>query len=532
MVYTFFSLHLESNRNIIRKWKLDNYILDFITDYDYSSIGVLANPTTKFKKYFNMPIGHNGWVEGQQSWTESYFSIDRDELIAHIQWYNTPWRGPNLTKDFTDILDFSFEIKYFLKRAGYRNLRVYLYFKNLNSTIYQAIIDSDYSWFYDNGSNVYNQLPSYLTSDSYNYFKLKRRDSIIEFSINDRVLYTGSTNAIDINSFTIGVYKYTSNPIDEVRVNRLYLTGYTNNHIIDTDTLVIDNYASTIASYLPAGSTQLELSGNIEYIDSGTLLYLGDVNSQVYEEVTVTGTLGVGVFGLNFFTTFDHDHLEKVTFSKNMYIFNNYRRKEPGGSIYKLNYTTGYVESTYDSDSYIDILACCFFQYSNTYLLGYVSITNFILLDIHNDMSLFEVMNIENVKVDQVSVIAITDVKVNNNSLYRIQNECTYYGNNYNWSNYNYQLTPINPFIDSTTIEAKPLVMNADGLSIIEVTTIAKDQYAEEIISIKTKFYDDDSVGHMTIWETYTGITGKATSYYRSGTTPREVLLSTEIIQE
>ncbi len=533
----FFSLHLEGSRNIIRKWKLVNYILDFIKEYDYSSIGLLANATTKFRKFFNMPIEHGDWSQSYHTNSNAYFVRDRDELIVENFRAYAGWSGPTLTKDFTPILDFKLESKFHFTRYNYSFLeatRVYLYLKEsgTNASIFIAIFDANSAWLWDDGVYVYNNVTNYLIDGSYNYVELKRYDSQIELVLNGKVLYRASTNSKEVSRFHFLEYHYGYNLVDVFRINRFYLTGYTNDHIIDTDTLIIDSYKSSIKSYLPEGSNYVDLEGSTDYIENGTLLYLGDVNSNTYEEVTVTGILSPGIYGLNFFTYFEHVEEEIVNFSKNIYIFNNYRRKNPGGSIYKLDYTTGYVETTYDSDSYTDVTAGCFFNYKGTYLLGYVSITNFIMLEIHNELSLFEVMNIENVKADQITVIPITDVDIHNNELYRIQKSATYYSTDYSWTNYNYQLTPVMPFIDSTTIEAKPLIMNADGVSVIAVTALAKDQYAEPIVSIRTKFYDDDDVGYMTIQDTYTGFIGKAVSYYKSGIVPREVLLSTELIQE
>jgi len=531
----FFSLHLESSRNLIRKWRIKNYTLDFIRDYDYSSIGLLSSESISFRKHFNMPIEYGGWVPGYLNASNAYFTIDRDELVVGSFGSYSGWRGPLLEKDFSPILDFKLEAKFYFSSNGVTstsNTRIYLYLKYGDSSVYLCLFDRDSVWLWDNGTYVVDDRTHYLIDNGYNYVELKRHDSHLDFIVNDVVIYTATTSNNEVNRFRLLANNHSSYQPETFRVNRLYLTGFTNEHIIDTNTLVIDSYESTVASGIPAGVDYVELSGETDYIEAGTVLFLGDTNSQTYEEVTVTGTLGINTYGINFFTYFDHEEDERVSFSKNFYMFNNYRRKDPGGSIYKLNYVTGFLEDTYDSDNYIDIDAACFFHSNNTYQCGYISNTNFITLDIHDDMSFFEAMNVENVEPDQVTTIPITDIEVVAYSLYRIQKTAAYYGVKYSWTNYNFQLTPINSFIDSTTIEAVPLIMSADGISTISITTLAKDQYAEEITFIRVKFYDDDDVGYMTIQDTYTGLTGKAQSYYKSGIDPREVLLSTEIIQE
>lgn len=532
----FFSLHLENSRNLIRKWRIENYTVNFIQEYDYSSIGLLSSETISFRKHFNMPVEYGDWVPGYHTDPAAYFTTYRDELVVGTFGTSQGWRGPTLTKDIPTVSDFKFETKFYYEDHNtvhtYKT-RVYFYFRDGGTNIFILIFDGNSYWVWDDGTYVRNNVYNLLLDGTYNYVEFKRYDSRIELIVNDVILYNATTsNNKKVNRFHLLEYHYISYPVDTFRINRMYLTGFTNEHVIDTNTLVIDSYEATVASGIPSGVDYVKLAGETGYIEAGTVLFLGDTNSQTYEEVTVTGTLGLNTYGLNFFTYFDHEEEERVSFSKSFYMFNNYRRKDPGGSIYKLNYVTGFLEDTFDSDNYIDIDAACFFQAKDTYLCGYVSNTNFITLDMHNDMSLFEVMNIENVEPDQVTIIPITDVEVVADSLYRIQKTASYYGVKYSWSNYNFQLTPINSFIDSTTIEAVPLIMPADGISTLAVTTLAKDQYAEEITFIRVKFYDDDDVGYMTIQDTYTGLTGKAVSYYKSGIDPREVLLSTEIIQE
>lgn len=138
-------------------------------------------------------------------------------------------------------------------------------------------------------------------------------------------------------------------------------------------------------------------------------------------------------------------------------------------------------------------------------------------------------MIIDNIRVDTVTVISVYNAAVYGKTLYRLQDEATYYGTDNDWGSlYNYQISPIRSFLDSIVVTAYPTIVPANGYNVIDVEAVVKNQYDEGVVDKPVHFTDDDSVGYVTITPVYTDIffgTGKAETYYKSGIVPATVTI-------
>lgn len=532
----FYSLHLEYSRDIIRKWRIDNYTLKYIYEYDYSSIGVLAEKTLEFNKYFSDDVTADGWVESSVVSSDAHYGIIDNNLVVADYGHTTTqyWQGPRITRHVNNVFDFYFKFKYHLGTGiNYYNRISVQFVDDVGNLKYELLISHDKCWLKEKNAYTYDNGTNNSKYDEYDFLELKRYNTKIYLSINTKVLFIGSTFDDHFNSVRVSIYRYSIyKPVNYFKIYSLDLYSFTNQYRVATSTLVIDKYTNTFKEYTPKASNQLILASTDPEIPPGTTLYLGDPYGTTYEEVTVTGTISPGILGINFFTYFEHSEGEKVNFAKNIYLFNNYQRSSPGGSIYKINITNGLVVDTFDSDNYSNILSGCFYTYKSKYLIGYVYGTNLISLEITDTLLLDDVMNMENVKTDQATVIPIVDIEVHDEAIYRLQKSANYYGVDYSWSTYNTQVTPVNSYIDSTLISAYPKLINSDGISVVDIKVVVKDQYASPQQFLKVHVTDDDNVGYITIPVTYTDLVGKAISYYKAGITPREVKLSVEGVQE
>jgi hypothetical protein len=125
------------------------------------------------------------------------------------------------------------------------------------------------------------------------------------------------------------------------------------------------------------------------------------------------------------------------------------------------------------------------------------------------------------------STIAIKEIEINGDTLFRLQGGFTYYGTYYNPSNYHYQCSPMRSFVDSITMDVYPKIMPSDGMSVVGVNAIVQDQYSEPAQGKIVRFSDDDDqYGFMTISEPLTNNQGLAKSYYKSGTSPKTVTIT------
>lgn len=130
-------------------------------------------------------------------------------------------------------------------------------------------------------------------------------------------------------------------------------------------------------------------------------------------------------------------------------------------------------------------------------------------------------MNIDNVRSDGSTVIPVYDLGVYEGTLYRLQDEATYYGSNNDWGSlYNYQVSTFRPFIDFISLESDPDILPATGRNAAVLTAVVLDQYGEGAVNKPVSFTDDDDVGYITIPTTNTDNffgTGEAISGYMSG---------------
>jgi len=138
-------------------------------------------------------------------------------------------------------------------------------------------------------------------------------------------------------------------------------------------------------------------------------------------------------------------------------------------------------------------------------------------------------MVIDNVRSNGTTVIPVYDLAIQGNTLYRLQDEATYYGVDNDWGvQYNYVVSPIRRFINAISVGAYPVILPANGYNYIEVTSLVTDQYGDGTTNTPVFFTDTDSVGYVTINPAYTESfygTGEAITYYRAGVTVQTVTI-------
>jgi hypothetical protein len=530
----FISLHKVDNVNFIRKWQLSHYICKLKEEYDYSNIGILSSKNIVFRKYFYNSITYDDWVLNPHPYNANFYIHNNELLVGYYGSRVSGYQGPYIDKYFNVVKsELKFKVKFLCNPANAHvnsNVKLNIHFKFDGTRQYELYLYAK-SGRYKILFHAERIFSGYITinTEGYNILEIRKFNNYTYFILNDKVFvkttrgYYWQTNYIHFGVTSLLGRSYDLNVFV---INSLILNYYTSDYIVDTNTLAVDNYNINLALAISKNATTFK---SYDFIPTGSLLRIENSLSSTYEEVLCSGIIINNIYGITSKFKYDHNLSADVSYAKNIYIFNRYQGTTVGGSIYKLNYTTGLVDSTYDSDDYYDISASCFFEYKGFYLLGYVHNTNFIQLNI-DGLTLHNVLNMDNVEADNSTLIPIYDVKVNNNIIYRLQTKANYYSVNYSWSNYNYQLTPINSMIDSTTLKANPTIVNADAFSLIKVQAVTKDQYAEPLQSEHLYFYDDDIKGYMTIASSYTGLFGEAISYYRSGTEAKQVILSTEII--
>ena len=298
-----------------------------------------------------------------------------------------------------------------------------------------------------------------------------------------------------------------------------WLKNTLNFSTFDSDTFTVEHYHTSLAATASGGTTDIQSASYGTVITSGTVLTLGPNSSSQYEDVTVSSISGTNMVLVSG-TQNAYDSGDEINFYNNLWIFNN----DGSGSLHKINARTGANITTYSDSEYDNITACTFARVSNVTsstvdALIYSKATNLKYLNV-NTMSLYDTMTMDNLKVNNTTIIVIYDIAIAGNTIYRLQKEAKYYGGDYSWTYYNYVLSTVRRFIDTVSISAYPTILPNNAVNVSEITTIVNDQYGDGVVNKPVSFTDTDSVGFITINPAYTDLffgTGEAISYYKAG---------------
>ena len=146
----------------------------------------------------------------------------------------------------------------------------------------------------------------------------------------------------------------------------------------------------------------------------------------------------------------------------------------------------------------------------------------------------YGIMNMDNIKTNQSTIIEVYDIDIEGDNLYRLQREAAYYGTDYSWTTYNFQISPIRSFIDFITVDSNTHIVPATGRNTVDIYSVTFDQYGNGVINKPVTFIDDDVVGFITTPVVYTDVfngTGKANTAYTSGVDLRVVTINASVTQ-
>ena len=294
-----------------------------------------------------------------------------------------------------------------------------------------------------------------------------------------------------------------------------------------SEAFTVEHYHTSLSTAVPGGGGSIQVDSYYDtVISGGVTLTLGPNDSDQYEDVVVNSVSGTNIT-LTSGTQYSYDVDDEVNFYLYLWVFNS----NGSGSLCKIDARTGSLLNQYNDNEYDNITACTFDRIndvfdSNVDALIYVKSTN---LKFVNTASLanYGIMGMDNIRIDAMTIIPIYDLAISGNTIYRLQDEATYYGSDNDWgSMYNYQVSTIRPFIDSITVTAYPLILPANAKNVTQVTAAVFDQYGNGASYKPVYFTDDDGVGYIITNPAYTDYffgTGQAKTAYRAGVAVRTV---------
>ncbi len=345
---------------------------------------------------------------------------------------------------------------------------------------------------------------------------------------------------------------------NNIRIRQWYIDNYVlklrdTYNIVETGSDKYESNAFTIEHYHITFSADEAVSQTILSISDGSKLAtvntitLGPNSSGQVEECSIVN-FGAGWVEVNPAITYSYSNGDPICFYVNLWIFNDYDGLNLTGALCKYSTNTKSKSGSFSGGAYADIEACTFFDMSAVYdpvkerywsdAICYVKGTNMICLDPDDISTSFGSMVMDNVEDDNATVIAIYDVTMYGDNIYRLQKRATYYGTTYPWATYNYQLSTLEPFVTSISLSADPAILPADLISDSTITAIVRDQFLNPINGKDVIFTDSDT-GLDSGWITNTSVKtgppsfpdGVAITSYNAGSTATEVRITATVQQ-
>lgn len=392
----------------------------------------------------------------------------------------------------------NFSKDFFSTKNGY-----FYYIEESSGVLCKKVCDGGMAFTYPIVENVGFNPIKYMHYDGYYFWTLQ----------------DGSTgNDIDIKRWYISDY------FCRLRDTVLSLE-HTDLYDYNIDTFTLEHYNTTLSGGVNKGDSSLSISDYCSEVESGDELLLGPNYDGKCENVTVTGTLeNPNELGLNFFIQNNYEDGDNVVFSKNIWLINKYFDDSLEASLLKYSILDEELTNVFQDLSFKDVISSCYYLKNNTPYILFVVDTNLRFLNLKS-IETEKTMTLDNLELDQSTVIPITAIQVENDTLYRLQNKAVYYEKSYGFSTYNYQPSPIRPFIDSVSIDAYPKILPSNGMNVAEINMVVNDQFASKMAFRPVEFFDTDSIGFITVPKVYTNLEGVATSYYKAGIVPQVVTI-------
>jgi len=288
-----------------------------------------------------------------------------------------------------------------------------------------------------------------------------------------------------------------------------------------SEAFTVEHYHTTVATTISGGYSDIQVSRYYDTVISGSVtLTLGPNNSDQYEDVIVASVSGTNIT-LTSGTQYSYEVGDEVNFYLYLWVFNS----DGSGSLCQINAWTGNLLNQYNDSEYDNITACTFARINNVFTsnvdaLIYVKSTNLKFVNV-DTLSNYGVMTMDNLRKNGSTIIPIYDLAISGETVYRLQDEATYYGTDNDWGLlYNYQVSTVRPFVDSITVTAFPLILPANAKNVTQVTAAVFDQYGNGVKNKPVFFTDDDDVGYILTNPAYTDYffgTGQAKTAYRAG---------------
>ena len=356
----------------------------------------------------------------------------------------------------------------------------------------------------------------------------------------DGVYFWGMQNQVPgANDITIRQWKL-DNFISKLQNTFTYENSGSHNY--SSTAFSVEHYHDSFAANASASGVNVLLttysgSSTLDFTTTsgdGLTIHLGPNTNGEEEDVTVTGTITGGVTvssGLQY----DYQLGDDIHFYTNLWVFNDNDGLNATGALYKFDAYTGDYITRYGSGAYNGVGAATFFkvdsfaEYGSVDTLIYIKSTNMLFINAGEagaTLPYYGSMVMENIYSDESTVIAVVDLAIEGDNVYRLQFRKD--GSGSDWTTYNYDLSSLSSFISSISLSANPALLAANGISTSNIDAFVKDQFLQPIVNKNVDFSIESGDGSLSGGDVdpntdKTDSDGKAGVIYTSGTTAQEI---------
>ena len=268
----------------------------------------------------------------------------------------------------------------------------------------------------------------------------------------------------------------------------------------ESNAMTIERYQGTVAANGAENTNLLNVSFSTDHstvfdlLTPGTTIFLGPSTKSGFEgqsqRVTVNSTTVPNLVTLTASKTVGFNVGDPVTFSKNIWFFNQHYLKQSGvGGLYKANALDGAILTRTQGGAFKDVNAAGFHNVTsftgslatnNGHYLIFLRTSNLLFID-PNDSQLTVLLSAvqNNLNPDNTVVFAAYDLGFEGDTIFRLQLLFNINGSQTTETTYNYQLATFRPFPIAIALTATPAIIVAGaGASTSTILATVTDQYA------------------------------------------------------
>ncbi|RKZ96625.1 MAG: hypothetical protein DRQ40_00505 [Gammaproteobacteria bacterium] len=348
------------------------------------------------------------------------------------------------------------------------------------------------------------------------------------------------------------------------RLQRTYLLNGNAAQKFDSLAFAVEHYGRELATSYGPGETQIALDqlpttttsgvADVSRLSNGQILRLGPSthpnSAGLEEEIVITGTVSGTHVTLASPTTLFYLQEDPVSVATTCWLFNKFQLSDPdpingSGQLYSFDIddVSTVLVNRDQGNEFRDVKAATYLFDPNGAPIGPVGPRDFLTYMSQSNLLFVETDTSESTFLDNVksaaqnnqetnsTIIPVDEITSEGNTLFRLQLKATFRNGGSltteDWSEYNYQLSTLEPLPTSISLTASPAIISADGVSTSSITAIVKDQFDLPISSRVVNFSDDDASGSPQGSVSPTAVStdsdGKAKTTYTAGTEPKLV---------